>query len=49
MADIVPKEEAPQFVEIAGNRLTLLADGPARLEALIALIEGARSSLRLLY
>ncbi len=32
-----------------GNRLTLLADGPARLEALCALIDGARESLRILY
>ena len=35
--------------EVAGNRLTLLADGPPRLDALIALIDGARESLRLLY
>ncbi len=34
---------------VDGNRLTLLPDGPERLEALIALIDGARSSLRLLY
>ena len=36
-------------MEVAGNRLTLLADGPERLEALIALIDGARESLRILY
>jgi cardiolipin synthase len=36
-------------MEVAGNRLTLLADGPERLEALIGLIEGARQSLRILY
>src|SRR6195952_6069955 len=35
--------------EVDGNRLTLLPDGPQRLEALIGLIDGARSSLRLLY
>jgi cardiolipin synthase len=35
--------------EIAGNKLTLLPDGPERLEALIALIDEARTSLRLLY
>ena len=29
-------------MEVAGNRLTLLPDGPERLEALIALIDGAR-------
>ena len=36
-------------MEVAGNRLTLLADGPGRLEALIALIDGAEESLRVLY
>jgi len=36
-------------VEIAGNRLTLLPDGPERLETLIDLIDGAAASLRLLY
>jgi cardiolipin synthase len=35
--------------EVAGNKLTLLPDGPERLEALIALIDEARTSLRLLY
>lgn len=34
---------------IAGNRLRLLPDGPERLDALIALIEGATQSLRVLY
>ena len=34
---------------VAGNRLTLLPDGPPRLETLIALIDGAGESLRLLY
>jgi cardiolipin synthase len=36
-------------IEVAGNRLTLVSDGPERLEALIALIDGARESLRILY
>lgn len=36
-------------MEVAGNRLTLLPDGPERLEALVGLIEGARESLRVLY
>jgi cardiolipin synthase len=40
---------APVSIEVAGNRLTLLPDGPQRLEALIALIEGARKDLRILY
>ena len=35
--------------EVAGNRLTLLPEGPERLEALCALIEGARETLRILY
>lgn len=34
---------------VEGNRLTLLPDGPERLDALIALIDGAKQSLRLLY
>jgi cardiolipin synthase A/B len=34
---------------VAGNRLTLLPDGPQRLEALAALIDGAEESLRILY
>ena len=36
-------------LEVAGNRLTLLADGPDRLSALLELIAGARESLRFLY
>jgi cardiolipin synthase len=39
----------PAPFTVAGNRLTLLAEGPARLAALIALIDGAQQSLRLLY
>ena len=34
---------------VAGNRLTLLPDGPLRLDALIALIDGAEETLRILY
>ena len=40
---------ADPAIAVAGNRLTLLESGPERLAALIALIEGARHSLRLLY
>ena len=43
---------APGFsrvTKVDGNRLTFLPDGPDRLEALVALIDGAKSSLRLLY
>lgn len=36
-------------LEVAGNRLTLLPDGPDRLKALLALIDGAEESLRILY
>ena len=44
-------EGAPRIrpMTVDGNRLTLLPDGPERLEALIGLIEGARESLRILY
>jgi cardiolipin synthase len=50
MADTAEQNPAsPVSVEVAGNRLTVLADGPARLEALIALIDGATESLRVLY
>jgi cardiolipin synthase len=35
--------------EVVGNRLTVLCDGPERLDALIALIDGAKESLRILY
>jgi cardiolipin synthase len=49
MADAAPQESAPVTVDVAGNRLTLLADGPERLAALIALIEGAQESVRFLY
>src|SRR3546814_7657021 len=38
----------PTFT-IAGNRLRLLDTGPDRLDALVALIEGARCSLRIIY
>ena len=34
---------------VDGNRLTVLPDGPDRLDKIIELIEGARTSLRLLY
>jgi cardiolipin synthase len=44
-----PTPEPVHPVDIAGNRLTLLPDGPERLERLIGLIEGAAESLRLLY
>jgi cardiolipin synthase A/B len=38
-----------QSLEVDGNRLTLLPDGPGRLQALLSLIDGAKKSVRLLY
>ncbi len=40
--------EQPTF-EVDGNRLTLLDTGPRRLDALLALIDGAASTLRILF
>src|SRR5262245_57689705 len=49
-----PMAEAAQpssdrTVEVGGNRLTLLTEGPERLQALLSLIDGAERSVRLLY
>jgi cardiolipin synthase len=47
-----PKKRAlgrKKHFTVDGNRLTLLIEGPARLAALIDLIDGAKHSLRLLY
>ena len=50
MAAASPQEtSAPVAADIESNRLTLLVRGTDRLAALIALIEGARESVRLLY
>jgi cardiolipin synthase len=50
MADATPREPAPAApIKVAGNYLTLLPDGPQRLEALLSLIEGAKRDLRILY
>jgi cardiolipin synthase len=50
MADAEPTKRMPQLAAtVAGNRLTVLHDGPERLEALIGLIDGARDQLRVLY
>lgn len=40
---------AERTLTIEGNRLTLLPEGPERLQRLLALIDGAQHSLRLLY
>ena len=42
-------ETAARTVAVEGNRLVLLTEGPELLDALLALIDGAKSSLRLLY
>ena len=50
MADANPHRNAPNVAAtVDGNRLTLLPDGPERLDALIALIDEAQESLRFLY
>jgi cardiolipin synthase len=48
MADATPAKQ-PVTAEVDGNRLSLLPEGPERLEALVALIDGAAESLRILY
>jgi cardiolipin synthase len=48
MADADPSG-SDKTVTVDGNRLTLLTEGPERLARLIELIDGARTSLRLLY
>lgn len=45
----VPDRVPPVSVDVGGNKLTLLPDGPDRLAALIDLIDGAKCTLRLLY
>jgi cardiolipin synthase len=46
--DVADTATQPLFL-VDGNRLRLLTEGPERLAALIELIDGARSNLRLLY
>jgi cardiolipin synthase len=48
MAPPAPPDPALS-AEVDGNRLTLLPEGAQRLRALIALVEGAERSLRILY
>jgi cardiolipin synthase len=48
MADAAPSEPNRSLL-VDGNRLTLLPEGPERLKALIGLIDGAKTSVRLLY
>lgn len=46
VADTLPSSRT---VEVDGNRLTLLTEGPERKQALLDLIAGAKRSVRLLY
>lgn len=48
MADQAPSN-SERSLEVDGNRLTLITDGPERLAALIGLIDEAARSVRLLY
>jgi len=43
------KDRPARSVKVDGNTLTFFPDGPERLDALVALIDGAKTSLRLLY
>ena len=45
----VEADRSARTLEVAGNTLIFLPDGPERLDQLIALIDGAETSLRLLY
>jgi cardiolipin synthase len=47
MADATPAKQSVT-AEVDGNRLTLLPEGPERLQALVALIDGAAERLRIL-
>ena len=44
-----PEGTGEPVFEVAGNRLTLLSEGRQAFDALIGLIGGANTSLRLLY
>src|SRR3546814_17866703 len=49
MADAKPRKSSPaSSATVEGTKLTLLPDGPERLDALIALIAGAQESIRIL-
>jgi cardiolipin synthase A/B len=48
MAEADPSK-SDRSLMVDGNRLTLLTEGPERLAALIGLIDGAKTSVRLLY
>src|SRR5687768_15952777 len=47
--DDVDPPASERTVEVDGKRLTLIVEGPKRLQDLLALIDGAERSVRLLY
>lgn len=49
MTDAKPPIPDDCSVAVDGNQLTLLSEGPPRLEAVLALIDGAERSVRVLY
>ena len=49
MAEAGRQRSAPLSARVDGNILHVLTEGPARLQALVDLIDGARNSLRLVY
>jgi cardiolipin synthase len=49
MAARIEPQSAQLTIEVAGNRLVLLPDGPDRLESLINLVDGAARTLRFLF
>jgi cardiolipin synthase A/B len=46
---VAKKDRPARSVKVGANVLTFFPDGPERLDALVALIDGAKQSLRLLY
>ena len=49
VADASPTDAVRIAADVAGNRLELLEGGSERLSAILALIDGARSSIKLLF
>ena len=49
MAEASRQRSAPLSAKVDGNTLHVLTEGPARLRALVDLIDGAHNSLRLVY
>jgi cardiolipin synthase len=49
MAERIQPQSAKLAIEVAGNRVTLLPEGPERFQSLIDLIDGAERALRFLF